>query len=102
MDARKGRSTLTSIPKAGAPPETAEFYDGIFKVTQSSGITTLTLTEALAPLPEAQGQRGAAAKKPKTRKLWGDGKGEFRTRASTARRPCAAPSGSSRTPARAR
>ena len=29
-------------------------------------------------MPEAR-QRGAAAKKPKTRKLWGDGKGTFRT-----------------------
>ena len=31
----RARVELTSIPKAGAPPEKARFYDGIFKVTQS-------------------------------------------------------------------
>ena len=41
------------MPKAAAP-ETAKFYDGIFKVTQSGGITTLTLNEALAPCPAAK------------------------------------------------
>ncbi len=77
VDARKGRVTLTSIPKPGAPPETATFYDGIFKVTQSRGITNLTLVEELARCPR-QGRASAAAKK-KSRKLWGDGKGSFRT-----------------------
>jgi hypothetical protein len=69
--------TLTSIPKAGAPPQTAVFYDGLFKVTQSRGITNLTLTEQLARCPR-KGRASAAAKK-KSRKLWGDGKGAFRT-----------------------
>ena len=77
VDARKGRVTLTSIPKPGAPPETATFYDGLFKVTQSRGITNLTLVEQLARCPK-QGRASAAAKK-KSRKLWGDGKGAFRT-----------------------
>ena len=77
VDARKGRVTLTSIPKPGAPPETATFYDGIFKVTQSRGITNLTLVEELARCPR-KGRASAAAKK-KSRKLWGDGKGSFRT-----------------------
>jgi hypothetical protein len=56
----------------------ASFYDGLFKVTQSGKTTVLTLTEALAPC----GGKGAkaAAKKPKTRKLWGNGSGAFATR----------------------
>jgi hypothetical protein len=58
----------------------AKFYDGIFKLSQSSGITTLTLTEKLTGCPKAKKRASAAAKKPKTRKLWGDGKGKFRTR----------------------
>ena len=57
----------------------ATFYDGIFKLSQSGGITTLTLTEKLAPCAKAS-RASAAAKKPKTRKLWGNGKGKFRTR----------------------
>jgi hypothetical protein len=58
----------------------AKFYDGIFKLSQSGGITTLTLTEKLTGCPKTKKKASAAAKKPKTRKLWGDGKGKFRTR----------------------
>jgi hypothetical protein len=77
VDTRKGTVELTSVPKAGAPPEKAKFYDGLFKVTQSGGITTLALVEELA-CPKS-GKAAAAAKKAKKRKLWGDGKGAFRT-----------------------
>ena len=78
VDVRKGRVTLTSIPKAGAPPEIADFYDGIFVVTQKGGITDLKLSERLTGCPSGQ-QASAAQKKTKTRKLWGNGKGAFRT-----------------------
>jgi hypothetical protein len=77
VDARKGEVFLTSIPRAGAAPERAKFWDGIFKVTQSRGDTTLTLSEALA---RCASQARSAQKKPKTRRLWGDGKGKFRTK----------------------
>jgi hypothetical protein len=57
----------------------ARFFDGIFRIGHSRGITTLTLTQALAPCPK--GRASAAQKrKPKTRKLWGSGKGKFRTK----------------------
>ena len=55
-----------------------EFFEGIFKVTQSGGVTVLTLTEKLS-CGTAEG-RPAAAKKVKKRRLWGDGKGKFRTK----------------------
>jgi hypothetical protein len=58
----------------------ARFYAGIFKLSDSGGITTLTLTEKLTGCPARGKQAGAAASKPKTRKLWGDGKGRFRTK----------------------
>jgi hypothetical protein len=77
VDVRKGRIELTSVPKQGGTPETATFYDGIFKVTQPGSITELRLVEALAC---GRGAAHAAAKKPKTRKLWGNGSGSFRTR----------------------
>ena len=77
VDARKGVVVLTSVPKAGGKPEVAKFFDGIFKVTQTGDTTTVTLNEPLAPCGK---KARAAAKKPKTRKLWGDGKGKFRTR----------------------
>jgi hypothetical protein len=73
VDARTGKVQITTSSN-----EKATFYDGIFKISQSGGITTLTLTEQLAPCPSRKAR--AAAKKPKTRKLWGDGKGKFRTK----------------------
>ena len=42
----------------------------------SKGVVVLTLSEKLDCSKKAH----AAAKKPKTRKLWGDGKGKFRTK----------------------
>lgn len=78
VDVRKGRVTLTSIPKPGAPAETADFYGGMFIVTQKGGITDLKLSEPLNGCPKGQ-RASAAATKKKSRKLWGDGKGAFRT-----------------------
>jgi hypothetical protein len=77
IDATKGRITITSVPKAGAPPQSAEFYGGIFTITQRRGITDLRLS---GPEPTCKKTaRAAAGKKVKSRKLWGDGKGAFRT-----------------------
>jgi len=57
----------------------AEFSDGIFKLTRAGGVTVLTLTEPLTGCKKPSGRASAAAKKVKTRKLWGKGKGAFRT-----------------------
>ena len=76
IDATKGRVTITSIPKAGGVPEKATFYGGIFIVTQSGGITDLKLS---GPEPTCKKAGASAGKKVKSRKLWGDGKGAFRT-----------------------
>jgi hypothetical protein len=78
VDTKSGVLELSSVPKAGGRAEKAKFYDGIFKVTQPGGITQLALVEALAPCGRAAA--AAAAKKPRTRRLWGDGSGSFRTR----------------------
>jgi hypothetical protein len=71
VDARKGVVEITR-----ADGGVAKFHDGIFKLSQPGGITTLTLSEKL----DCRRNAAAAAKKPKTRKLWGDGKGRFRTK----------------------
>ncbi|MDA0164683.1 hypothetical protein OM076_30730 [Solirubrobacter ginsenosidimutans] len=76
IDARDGEITITTT----TPGEKATFYDGIFKIQQTKKLTTLTLTEELTGCKQAKGKASAAAKKPKTRKLWGDGKGKFRTK----------------------
>ncbi|HEY4095735.1 MAG TPA: choice-of-anchor Q domain-containing protein [Baekduia sp.] len=79
VDTRKSKIRLYAIPKAGKPVENALFYDGIFKLVLSGGVIELRLVEQLAPCPKGRAA-SAAAKKPKTRKLWGDGSGSFRTR----------------------
>jgi hypothetical protein len=82
IDVRRGKIDLTSVPKAGGKPQTARFYGGEFKITQPGGITQLQLNEPLARCPRAHAATAAAAKKkkPKTRSLWGDGHGSFRTK----------------------
>jgi hypothetical protein len=75
LDTKHGVMELTSLPKPGGKPQTARFYDGLFKVTQPGRITQLALSEALARCGKGA---HAAAKKPKTRRLWGSGKGSFR------------------------
>jgi hypothetical protein len=77
IDAEHGVLELSSLAKAGGTPQTARFYEGVFKVTQSGSITNLALTQ---PLASCKGKaRGAAATKKAKRHLWGDGKGSFRT-----------------------
>jgi hypothetical protein len=80
IDAEHGALMLSSVPRAGAAPQTAKFYEGVFKVTQTGGITQLTLAQSLASC-RAKGRSASAAakKKPSKRHLWGDGKGAFRT-----------------------
>lgn len=76
VDTRKGTIEITAAGQGGK----AKFFDGIFRISQTKGarpLTTLTLTEALS-CPRGKKASSAAAKK-KSRKLWGDGKGSFRT-----------------------
>jgi hypothetical protein len=78
IDVKAGRIQLSSVPKRGGTAQTATFFGGVFKITQPGGITDLKLNEALAPCAK----RAAAAarkKKPKSRRLWGQGSGAFRT-----------------------
>jgi len=77
IDAKKGRVVITIQPGPGRRPQRATFYGGIFRITQSGATATLTLSEPLAPCRK---RANAAQRKPKKRKLWGDGKGKFRTK----------------------
>jgi FG-GAP-like repeat/FG-GAP repeat len=80
IDTRAGRVTITAAQGKGKTAS-ADFYDGLFTLTQTKGskpLATLTLTEKLG-CPRAS-HASSAAKKPKSRKLWGSGSGSFRTR----------------------
>ena len=86
IDTRRGRVRLTSAADRQGTEQSGWFYQGIFRISQTRGarpITELALAEALARCPRANRSASAAQKrKPKTRKLWGDGRGKFRTRGS--------------------
>jgi hypothetical protein len=76
VDTTHGRVTLVTAAKSGT--DQADFYDGVFKVGQAkrSKLTTLTLVGRLT----CAGKASIAAKRKKSRRLWGDGKGHFRTK----------------------
>jgi hypothetical protein len=79
IDVKAGKLQLSSVPRAGGTPQTATFFGGIFKVTQPGGTTDLKLTEGLASCARRGHASAAAKRKPKTRHLWGQGSGSFRT-----------------------
>jgi hypothetical protein len=98
LDTKKGRIALTSAADTGgAKTQTSDFYQGIFQVKQTlpkkkpSKPTALTTDIVMkGQIPRSQcaplkgGARAAATKKKKgpkavLGKLWGNGKGKFRT-----------------------
>lgn len=82
VDATRGKVTLTSINKKGET-QTAVFFGGIFLVQQQegSGLVILKLRGPLNCGKASGGGRltGLERGGSKSRKLWGSGKGNFRT-----------------------
>jgi CSLREA domain-containing protein len=81
FDTSKGRVTLIAAANNQGKTQKAWFYQGLFKFSQSKGkkpLTTLTMTGKLQC--GGGGKANAAAKKNRKRRLWGDGKGRFRTK----------------------
>jgi hypothetical protein len=79
FDTTAGRVTLTSAADTSGATQHAWFYEGTFTIGQTTGshpLTTLTLAGALPDC--AKGARAAATTR-RSRHLWGDGKGRFRT-----------------------
>ncbi len=96
IDATRGKVTLTSIDKAGNV-QTAVFFGGVFKVKQrvGSGLVVLELQDSLAGCKRSKrrtqhsrraGKSSASAWRRTTKRkrrggrLWGSGKGRFRTK----------------------
>jgi hypothetical protein len=75
VDVRRGRIALSAASSKHGRARTVRLYSGRFKVTQPGKITQFALNGPLA----GRG-KGASAARKKTRRLWGDGKGRFRTR----------------------
>jgi peptidoglycan hydrolase-like protein with peptidoglycan-binding domain len=80
FDTTAGRVTLTSASDAQGDTQKAWFYEGTFTVGQTQGdqpVTTLALAGAKPVCAKTASAR--ATTKRKSRHLWGDGKGRFRT-----------------------
>ena len=99
LDTRKGRVAVTSAhDTSGSTAQTADFYDGIFAVKQSTPKTKPAKPKAADHRSGAQGRaaalgvradqgrlarprprRRSAARSRSSAALWGNGKGKFRT-----------------------
>jgi hypothetical protein len=82
VDTLNGRVTLFAAANKKGGTSESDFYDGIFKLSQTKGskpITVLKLVEKLTGC-KSKKQANVAAKKKKKRRLWGNGSGRFRTR----------------------
>ncbi len=83
FDTTAGRVTLTSAADEAGGTQHAWFYEGTFTVGQTSGPNPVTTLSLAGRKPSCAGGRAATADaakaKRRTRHLWGDGKGRFRT-----------------------
>ena len=80
IDTTHGRVTLTSAADLGHGTQHAWFYRGTFKVGQTKGSKPVTELSLAGPRPRCGAHAAIAKKRPKTRRLWGDGSGSFRTK----------------------
>ena len=83
IDATKGKVRLTSAANRSGATQSAVFYQGQFAVTQTKGakpITQLALNAKLSCTTKKGRKASTSAKRKKVRRLWGDGKGRFRTK----------------------
>jgi hypothetical protein len=82
VDTTKGRVHITSAA-GGGRTQAGDFYRGLFVITQTRGakpITQLALAGKLSCRKKKGRRATASAKRKKVRRLWGDGKGRFRTK----------------------
>jgi hypothetical protein len=83
VDATNGQVTITSASDTHGSYQTGLFYGGRFKTRQRGSarpVTETYLTGKIGPCPKkSTGASAAATKKRRSRHLWGDSHGNFRT-----------------------
>ena len=77
FDTSKGRVTLQA-----AGSQKAWFYQGVFKLGQGRGAKPLSTLTLSGRLNCGRGNKATTSQRKKKRRLWGDGKGRFRTKGS--------------------
>jgi hypothetical protein len=82
VDATNGQVTITSASDTHGSYQTGLFYGGRFKTRQRGSarpVTETYLTGKIGPCPKKSTGASAAAKRKRSRHLWGDSHGNFRT-----------------------
>ena len=80
VDATKGKVRLTSASNAAGATQSALFFQGAFVITQTGGSKPVTQLALSGKLSCPKGKKAGTSAKKKVRRLWGDGKGRFRTK----------------------
>jgi hypothetical protein len=84
LDTTRGTVGLTSAANAQGATQSADFYSGQFQVLQTrfNPLTELRLSAGLGPCPRSSARGGGSALSSfvRRRRLWGRGRGRFRTR----------------------
>jgi hypothetical protein len=80
MDTSRGRVSLTSAKSPTGGVQTAQFYSGRFITSQPKRERGMTEVRMSGPMQCSSSKLVPAAKKARSRRLWGSGKGRFRTR----------------------
>ena len=83
LDTRRGKVSVTSAGDRPGKTQTASFHDGRFRVEQPRrrALTTMKLVDAL---DGCAGDAASAARRKRGRRLWGNGKGKFKTKGKLA------------------
>jgi hypothetical protein len=85
LDTTAGRVRVTTATGKPKKTQTAQFYQGRFVLTQPKAKVPVTVLVLSGPLACAKKHFAAAdKKKKKKRRLWGSGKGKYRTRGKNA------------------
>jgi Ca2+-binding RTX toxin-like protein len=79
VDTTNGSIQLTAA-RAGGVTDTSEFFDGIFTIAQANAVSLTELQLNGGDFTCLEGQFSYAKSKKPVRRLWGSGKGKYRTR----------------------
>jgi hypothetical protein len=79
VDVSKGVVSLQTAANSQGKTQRARFYDGAFTLTQTRGSRPITDLALNARLDKCGSAKGVSAAR-KSRRLWGNGRGRFRTR----------------------
>ena len=71
---------ITSAASPGGATQSALFSQGAFVVTQTGGSKPVTQMALSGKLSCPKGRKASSSARRKVRRLWGDGKGRFRTK----------------------